>query len=290
MIRYPVSLSQIEQRVDALIPNWRSRARRRTTSLLKKGKYEESSAIWSEVKPIYMKLQYNKCIYCEQRLEGGPLGTIAHDLEHYRPKSNVRAWPSEPRHYPFPTGEAAGGYYLLAYHLGNYAASCKVCNSLLKLDFFPIAGARIEGKSDPVDYALENPFLPYPVGVSAEDPEELLTFTISDDGPIAIPLYTETQDQVLWRRGMVVIDFLDLNRAGLREDRAFTLMAVWEVFKNAVRGDVGSQATLDLFISPRAAHTSCIKRFVELCHQVGQPEIEQRYLPILQRIVRSSNT
>ena len=84
MIRYPITLTEIEQRVDAKAPNWRRCARWRTTRLFNKGKYEEKSSIWSEVKPVYMAFQHNKCIYCEQRLEGGPLGTIAHDLEHYR--------------------------------------------------------------------------------------------------------------------------------------------------------------------------------------------------------------
>ena len=289
MIRYPLTLTEIEQRIDAKIPNWRSRARLRTTRLINKGKYEESSSIWSEVKPVYMAFQHNKCIYCEQHLEGGPLGTIAHDLEHYRPKGNVRAWPIVAGRYPFTTGDASDGYYRLAYHLGNYAASCKVCNSLLKLDFFPIAASRIADQNAPADYAAELPFLCYPIGTADEDPKELLSFTISPDGPIAIPKHSETEDADHWRRAMIMIDFLDLNRAGLRVSRSMSLLAIWETYKNAKRGDVGSSTTLAIFTSPRAPHTSCAQRFVELCDEVGQAEVERLYLPILQRIIQNSN-
>lgn len=289
MIRYPISLPDIQKRVDEDFPNWRNQAKRRTAKLIEKAKYEETSSIWSTVKPIYMKLQYNKCIYCEQRLEGGTLGPIAHDLEHYRPKGNVREWPTEAERYSFPTGGSSEGYYRLAYHLGNYAASCKVCNSLLKSDFFPIAASRISGQNNPADYEAERPFLPYPLGESDENPEELLAFTISPDGPIAIPRYAETQNLNWWRRGKVTIDFFDLNRAGLREDRAFTLLAVWEIFKNAERGDVGSQTNLEIVTSPRAAHTNCARCFVQLCREIGQPQVEHHYLPILQRIVQINN-
>jgi hypothetical protein len=289
MIRYPITLTEIEQKIDAKIPNWRSRAKRRTNAFITKGKYEESSSIWSEVKPVYMAFQHNKCLYCEQQLEGGQLGAIAHDLEHYRPKGNVRAWPTEAERYLFTTGDASDGYYRLAYHLGNYAASCKICNSLLKLDFFPIAASRIADQNDPADYAAELPFLCYPIGTSDEDPEELLTFTISPDGPIAIPKHTETQDADRWRHALIMIDFFDLNRAGLRENRAYSLLAVWEMFKNAECGEVGSGVNLQIFTSPRAPHTNCARRFVELCRKVGQPEVELRYLPILQRIVQNSN-
>jgi hypothetical protein len=286
MIRYPMSLAEIEQRVDQELPRWRGQAQTRTETLIAKGKYEEDSSIWSQVKPIYMRLQHNKCIYCERRLQGGPRGSIAHDLEHYRPKGSIRTWLVL---YPFPTGADGEGYYRLAYHLGNYAASCKECNSLLKSNFFPIAGSRVTGKDAPSDYASEDPFLCYPIGNVDEDPEELISFTISDDGPIAIPKYTETQSPSRWRRASVMIRFFDLNGSNLLEDRAFTLLAVWETFKNAQRGDVSSAATLDLFTSPRASHTSCARCFVAFCREVPWQEVESIYLPILHRVIQNAN-
>lgn len=40
-----------------------------------------------------MELQHSKCGYCEKWLEGSDYGTIEHDMEHYRPKSSVKAYP-----------------------------------------------------------------------------------------------------------------------------------------------------------------------------------------------------
>ncbi len=107
----------------------------------------EKKGIWSEVKPVYMSLQRDKCAYCERKLASADFGgTIEHDLEHFRPKSSARPWPttaiSRERGlvYTFPTGKHhASGYYWLAYHPLNYCVACKKCNTPLKLDFFPIA-------------------------------------------------------------------------------------------------------------------------------------------------------
>ena len=259
MIRYAKTLTEIEAGVDAHTPTWRSRARRRTSRLITRGRYHEATSIWSEVKPIFMRLQHNKCAYCEQQLERGALGAIAHDLEHFRPKSSVRAWPEDAARYPFATGDAlAQGYYRLAYHLGNYLAACKVCNSLLKSDFFPIAASRIEGKDRPEEYAAERPFLIYPIGDADDDPENIIAFR----GVTAIPRHSESEK---WRRAVIMIDFLGLNREGLQESRAYTLLAVWEAFKNTEHGDIHSLLMLDLLTSEKAPHTSCARYFRDLC-------------------------
>ncbi|BDI28356.1 hypothetical protein CCAX7_004070 [Capsulimonas corticalis] len=203
MIRYPKALPEIEALVDAKVPGWRRNAERRTAAILQLGHYAETSAIWSEVKPVFMEIQHNKCAYCEQQLEGGEFGAIAHDLEHYRPKRNVRAWPADPAKYDFPTGEAfPNGYYHLAYHLGNYAAACKVCNTLMKSYFFPVASSRIAAGDAPEDYAAERPYLIYPIGVLDEDPEEILEFV----GVNALPRQGPSG-----RRALVTIDFFGLN-------------------------------------------------------------------------------
>ncbi|MEO7714608.1 MAG: hypothetical protein ABIY70_00270 [Capsulimonas sp.] len=257
MIRYPKTLAEIEALVDAKIPNWRRNAERRTAAILQLGHYAETSSIWSEVKPVFMEIQHNKCAYCEQQLEGGAFGAIAHDLEHYRPKGNVRVWPADPSEYDFPTGDPLpDGYYHLVYHLGNYAAACKVCNTLMKSDFFPIASARIVGGAAPEDYAAESPYLIYPIGGIDENPEEIFEFV----GVNAIP-----RQGYSTRRALITIDFFGLNRENLQFQRALTLLAVWLAFKGSELGDNDDTWYLDQLTSGRLAHTLCARSFLSLC-------------------------
>jgi hypothetical protein len=98
MIRYKVSLAQLEAAVDATSSTWRTRAADRIAQFKTMKKYQEESSIWSDVKPVYMTLQHSKCAYCERKLEGEPFGNIEHDVEHYRPKSSVKKWP--PKTWP----------------------------------------------------------------------------------------------------------------------------------------------------------------------------------------------
>lgn len=145
MIRYDYSFEQITAAVHAHDSKWLGKAAERTEKIKAKGKFEESSSIWSDVKSIYIGLQNRKCIFCERQFENAEIGTIEYDLEHFRPKSSVEVWPPERLglNYGFGLGTASpNGYFWLAYHLSNYAASCKVCNSPLKSNYFPIAASR----------------------------------------------------------------------------------------------------------------------------------------------------
>lgn len=184
MIRYPFTLDELRSRIEAEAPGWLGRAAERTERFRRAGRYDEESGIWSQIKAVYMRLQHCKCAYCERRLASEDFGgAIEHDLEHYRPKGPVLAWPSKAIErergisYRFATGEAfPEGYYLLAYHLLNYVTACRKCNSPLKASFFPIAGSRGAQSEDPVSLRGEAPFLLYPLGDLDEDPEEVLTF------------------------------------------------------------------------------------------------------------------
>src|SRR5207342_665422 len=87
-----------------------------------------------------------KCAYCERKLEAEEYGKGEQDVEHFRPKNSVRSWhlPAELAQQGVALGSVANpssGYYLLPYHLFNYCAACKPCNSAIKSDYFPIAGA-----------------------------------------------------------------------------------------------------------------------------------------------------
>jgi len=99
-------------------------------SYVAQGHYVETAAIWSTVKPVFMKLQLNKCVFCERQFESPLYGTIEFDLEHSRPKSNVLAWPDPQRHsalnYTVAMGDASEqGYFWLAYDPLNYVAPAR---------------------------------------------------------------------------------------------------------------------------------------------------------------------
>ena len=94
MIRYRVSSADWSAAIDAIAPTWRTRAASRTAVYAAAGRYSEPpSTIWSEIKSVYMDLQGFKCGFCERRLEKSEFGNVEHDVEHFRPKSQVSAWP-----------------------------------------------------------------------------------------------------------------------------------------------------------------------------------------------------
>jgi hypothetical protein len=295
MIRYTGTLAEIEAEIDTASPTWRERAAERTQLFRELGYYTESVAgedgrerklppFWSEVKPVFMRLQYRKCIYCETRLEGGSWGPIQWDLEHFRPKGRIRRWPSADSelHYRFATGdESEHGYYLLSYHPGNYAAACKTCNTLLKSDYFPIAGPRRVEGDHPAQYAEEKPFLVYPIGTDDEDPQDLIAF----EGVTAVPRHKRG---VKNRRARVMIDFFSLNRDQLMEMRAEHLaITVWPVCKLARQGDEDGSAALSFLLSERARYANCARCFVDLC----QTNISKaaRHVVICKEILKTTN-
>jgi len=241
MIRYNdgATLEELRTKIGAVDSRWLGKAQRRTTRFMREGKYDESSGIWSDIKSVYMTLQFDKCAYCERHLTSGEHGgTIEHDVEHYRPKNTVPVWPHEAArnerrlNYSFATGtELQEGYCWLAYHPLNYCTSCKKCNTPLKLNYFPIAagrGRRETSEDDPNAQTgsvtdlneAEKPYLIYPVGEIDENPEELITFV----GITAIP---KKRNGPRWRRARITIDFFELNgRSELRQQRAAQLVAL----------------------------------------------------------------
>jgi hypothetical protein len=216
MIRYPITCADLKAKIQYLSPNWLPAARTAHEKFIKDRQYSEISLHWSTIKALYMELQFGKCIYCERSLEDF---SIEHDVEHFRPKNSVKAWPDAkyPEHpvYYYSTGHSLSkGYFWLAYSPWNYATSCKSCNSALKANYFPIAGQRGQaGQSIPL-LRTERAFLIYPIGYLDEDPEKLITF----DGVVAHPLQKSGEK---YRRAQVTIDFFRLNgRAHLIDERA----------------------------------------------------------------------
>jgi hypothetical protein len=269
VIRHPVSPDELRALIEAEAPGWLADAAKRTERFRRLGRYEEASSSWSLIKAVFMRLQHEKCAYCERRLASGDFGgAIEHDIEHYRPKNDVPTWPSEKMAherkitYRFATGEAfPRGYYLLAYHVFNYATACKKCNSPLKASYFPIAGERIQG-DDPAGLRHERPFLLYPVGDLDEDPEEILTF-------LGINPVPKLKRGPRWRRARVTIDFFELDqREELLRERAEKLVNLFVALEmlrdgNEANRDLAARV-IEKVTSTASAHASCARAFRSL--------------------------
>lgn len=269
MIRYPILERQLRKRVEELRPGWLDRAAERTDRFRQIGQYDESSAIWSEIKPAYMELQGFKCGFCERRLEKSRYGSIEHDVEHFRPKAKVKNWPSESDNdergidFEFPLGgDADPGYFLLPYELENYVVSCKTCNSILKANYFPVgANRKVEGDRSR-DLDDEDAYLIYPIGARDRDPEDLITFR----GIVPIPVGVRGHKR---RRAQVTIRFFELDsREVLLEERAETILELHIAMTAVGHPDPltarAASSAVDRLVDRRSPHANCARSFHDL--------------------------
>ena len=270
MIRYDVAPGTLDALVEERVPGWSERAKSRTEGFRKKGGYEEKSSIWSEVKPVFMELQGGaKCCFCERQFEAERLGRYELDIEHYRPKGNVKKWECPPElvregvSLTEPPGSDKG-YHLLAYHLSNYAAACKACNSGLKKDCFPIAGRYDLDGDDPGKLTDEKPWLLYPIGRLDVDPEQVITFH-------GIFPQSTSADRRARLRGLVTIAFFGLDdviaRKNLIKERAWLVLSLHALLVRA--GEPGeaaaeSAALVEKMLEPTSPHTNCARSFARL--------------------------
>ncbi len=272
MIRYHTTQAALEAAITAESTDWLTRAAQRTQTFRDLGRYEESSSIWSEVKAVYMRLQGNsKCAYCERKLESVEIGKIEQDVEHFRPKASVKKWSGAARLPGIPFTAAPKektGYHLLPYHPFNYAAACKPCNSVLKKDWFPIAGAyRFDG-DDPAALGAEKPYLPYPIGDLDDDPEDLIEFAGISPRPVARSGYRRN-------RALVTIEFFRLDdtdgRKNLMRERALLIVALHPQLERS-RHDASAarraaaKDNVQGFQQPHIPHANCARSFVRLFH------------------------
>ena len=272
------------------------RAASRSELFQQLGRYTEThggmrlESFWGDIKPIYMRCQHNKCVYCETPLEGGAYGRIQWDLEHFRPKKLVRSWEGpkdevgSPLTYDFPLGaDLPDGYYLLSYAINNYAAACQTCNTCLKGNYFPIAGDRVQAGFDPAAYQTEQPFLVYPLGTADPDPADLIAF----DGAAAVPRYTMAANPTEWRRAQVIIDFFDLNRESLQNRRARWLYTgVWYCWESASNGNLNAASALEYLQSERSEFSNCTRCFVDLL-RTDFPKAQQMMAVVHETLVSS---
>lgn len=192
---------------------WLDKAKKLTKELKNKPT-KKIAPQWSEIKSVYTKRQHGKCAFCERLLGAHELTSVEFDVEHFRPKNAVKAWPATniiaelKLTADFPRSSGKGkGYRFLAYHHLNYASSCKTCNSRLKANFFPIAGKHDFTGDDPVKLQKrEQPYLVYPLGDFDDDPEEVISF----QGYMAVP-HPKPLTPYHHDRGRVTIAFFRLN-------------------------------------------------------------------------------
>lgn len=273
MIAYRVTKAELEMLIEAESSGWLQKAAIRTAGFRQKECYEESRSIWSDVKAVYMRLQGDcKCAYCERKLESIKFGKIEQDVEHFRPKGRIREWklPKELQELGIivtAVPDEKAGYFLLPYHPLNYAAACKPCNTLLKKNYFPIAGEYDLRGDDPVQLLVkEKPLLLCPVGDFDDAPEDLIRFHGVSPQAVAPKGYNRD-------RALVTIEFFKLDdeakRKNLLRERAFIIIALYPQLQKLADGTTDSekeevQQLVDGFTSSKLPHTNCARSFRDL--------------------------
>lgn len=271
VIRHDISPRELRNRIRAEDANWYADAKAARQALPANPRSADfDEGLWGRVKSIYMNLQGSKCIYCETKIEGA----ISNDVEHFRPKTKVVHWHSPPS---FVTAGLAvtnpatikgdPGYASLAFDPWNYAASCKVCNTVLKKNYFPIGGPRNSASTAPRRMKAERAFFIYPIGDCDEDPRELIRFVGMHPEPIAAPGSQE------YFRALVTIEVFQLNDADTRdvlfEGRALLLgeLYSWLDRRETAATPVDRQNAddwIDILLAPQRQHSSCLQCFADL--------------------------
>jgi hypothetical protein len=270
MIGYPHTLAQLRAGIEASVPGWLERAKRRTDECEAAGVHL-GSPFWSEVKNFYRELQgEHKCAFCERKLPSGGIGAYEHDVEHFRPKGRVKAWPA-------PAGldditfieppDPNAGFYMLAYHPLNYSVACKACNEGLKKDFFPIEGSyKLDAKSPP-SVTSEQPLLIYPLAPTGAKPEDLIVF----NGPVPMAAKADGYDH---RRARITIEFFKLGDADERKDIIVERSKIIITLKMLLQTSLSDTASaadkadaadlIAAYTSSKASHTNCARCYKRL--------------------------
>lgn len=264
MIRYSISEARLIKLIDKKKPDWRTRASAETARFIDAENYLAGNDFWGEIKEIYIDLQYEKCAYCETKLQGKSLASKVHEVEHFRPKSSLKAWPNpnSKRWKEFKPTWATGaasktGYFRLAYHPLNYAIACTRCNSTLKSNYFPIRGTRDLLSSHPANMQAESQLLIYPISsVDVDAPEDIIKF----DGVLAVPVH---ESGPKYERAVTNIEFFQLNHQDLTSRRGKAILGLWTAMLLAKQPDQENFANgmIDMLCSPGNEFSACMKAF-----------------------------
>lgn len=226
MIRYAVTEKELQAEIEKQAPGWLSRAKR-----------NPSNGIWNKVRAVYVRLQHQKCAYCERLLSDQEKVPAGHGrpVDHFRPKSL---------------------YPLLAHEPLNYAASCVDCNSALKKFQFPIeAPSRLKAHTDLRKLKQEKPLLIYPIGDVDDDPESLITFV----GYTATAVF---QSGYRHRRARKTLELFragpveTVTRRELLVERAQQICLIWQNRR--------SPRKFLRYLEPERPHANCCRSFIKL--------------------------
>jgi len=152
---------QHETDIDADLASYSSEAR--------KLEFDRNIYAHESVKRDLVQMQHEKCAFCEAK----PLHVSDGDVEHFRPKREVRQDDADEPRRP--------GYYWLAYEWTNLLFACERCNRRHKRSYFPLVDPARRAQTHRDAVADEAPLF---IDPSAEDPRPYISYR--EHVPIAI--------------------------------------------------------------------------------------------------------
>jgi hypothetical protein len=269
MIRYAVTKKELHSRIARLDTRWFTRAVSALVELPAAPVSSDFKPLWNRIKNVYIDLQCSKCCFCEKPLES----RIEIDVEHFRPKVEVKPWQVPPHLLSqgamvqqSADGSSEDGYSRLAYEPFNYAVACKTCNSTLKRNLFPIQGARNCSGDDPARMDGEQAFFVYPIGTIDTDPEKLIEF----DALSPVPTKNRGYER---HRALVTIEVFRLDdcvkRRSLFKERAYLLRLLYLELEGERTATSASETLVHKTVignltSPESPYTNCMRSFERL--------------------------
>jgi len=269
VIRYAVSPAKLRAAITEVDEKWFTNTAAILAGLPSPPKSSDFKPLWSKIKGVYIELQNSKCCFCEKLLEGN----IEQDVEHFRPKAEVKSWTVPPRLsaegitvQQRADGLSEPGYWQLAYSPFNYAMACKTCNSTLKKNFFPIEGTRDSTATDPAQMDREKALLIYPIGAADADPEQLIEYEALSPVPKSASGFNR-------RRALVTIELFGLDDSSRRrllfKLRATLVRLLFHELEGRATGTTPSQrqkhqTAIDTLTSSEIPFTNCLRSFERL--------------------------
>ncbi len=269
MIRYPISGATLRAAIDQMNESWFDDTADVLSSLPATPASADFKPLWSKIKRVYIDLQHSKCCFCEKPLEG----KIEQDVEHFRPKAEVKPWKipdklaAEGVVVQQPAdGSSEPGYTKLPYEPFNYAIACKTCNSTLKKNLFPIEGTRDSDGTDPAQMGGEKALFLYPIGAGDTDPEQLIEYDALSPVPKGRSGFGR-------RRALVTIEVFRLNdstgRRALYTQRAALVRLLFLELEGKANARTAvkrrkHQDAINALTSPETPFTNCLRSFERL--------------------------